>query len=141
VHEESQKVNDYYDELLRICDQMNEMVADESCQWRYNVYLNSVVWEDEIKTLCLSESPIVEFLFVYRQSLIHGKPIAEITPYWEFAKQHCPNWPGFSKVRCKSSKDLAQMIDLAKVVATERFLQIKDIECLLKNDQETGKPS
>lgn len=115
-------MNERFSRLARLAVLLNELTIDPNARVSYDLFAGGLTWSDEWADAEFEICTAIRVLWRYRSSLICGKPDERFREHWEFAKQSCPNWPGFQLVRQDPKwKDLYEKLDAEGVAGMEEL--------------------
>ncbi len=125
-------MSEFEDAIKPIASILNQLSTNNEATYEYQAFSDALVWSDELPQNGFEDSEqglrseqALLYLFRYRTSVILGKPIEVIQPYWEIARKLFPSWPGFANERCKCSETLTAYVREAR----------GELDCFL--DEET----
>lgn len=104
---------DLRNELECIAPVLNNLQYDANAETHYDLMAGGLFWSDEVPVPRLDSELAFRYLLRFRTSVICGESLEPIRPYWDYAKDCFPNWPGFRPERIESTPTLTKLhIDL-----------------------------
>jgi len=129
------------DRLVSIADAMNGLEKSSDAVVHYDMMAGALWWSDERPDCFETEDNwCLRPVFRYRTSMILGAPEAPCLPYWEAARKHFPDWPGFAPERCSPDSELPALYHKQKAVVL-LSIDLVSILCHLEEEFGAGVPS
>ena len=98
--------------LRNIAPLMRVLVCSPQAALSYEMLSGALVWSDELPEFrvlrLVHRWDVIRFVLRFRTTLILGDPNEELREYWDEARQHFSEWPGFDLRR--RSADLREAV-------------------------------
>lgn len=112
--------------------EFNALAKSADATVNYCMLAGALYWSDELPPSSSDDSRLLfRSLVNYRTGMIIGEPKTAGLPFWLWAKEAFPNWPGFDAERCKPDETLAAFYRQSDITAMFSF-DLEEVFCALE---------